>query len=308
MLSADGWVTRAAAAPRGSAPQTHCSEGGAWPYWRDFHLHLHHPSASTGRLLMDTALQVQTIKTTLTHAGQKLCWYWCHIRFCFLLSPTLPKNPVTGIRPVIRGHAPAVPQVHTRSGPTAYPSTNGLQQLTGHPNRAPSVPRWLDSWNLTCDNMMTSSLWLKHALVYMSAHAQSNITLKRHTGRRNCYLSWVGVYWKMCFSCSLSHQPQQTGLLSMKLSTGARDNRLSALSSFHLSPFFIPPFPFLPSCILFYCLPEFPSCNNRYFPFSPYFFSCVFLDFSSFTGSSPAFGLSLIFLPASFPLCSPMVL
>ncbi|XP_026201146.1 dynamin 3a isoform X2 [Anabas testudineus] len=56
-------------------------------------------------------------------------------------SPTLPKNSVTGIRPVIRGHAPPVPRVHTRTGPPAYPSTNGLRKATGHPNRAPSVPR-----------------------------------------------------------------------------------------------------------------------------------------------------------------------
>lgn len=191
----------------------------------------------------------------------------------FPLSPSLHKSPVTANRPVFRGHAPPVPQVHTRTGPNADPNTNGLQQPAGHPNRVPSVPRWLDSWNLTCDIMMTSSPWLKRALVYMYAHAQSNHALKRHTGWRNCYLSWVGVYWKMCFSCSLSHQPQQTGLLSMQLSTVARDNRLSAMSSFHLSLFFIPPFPFLPSCILFYCLPEFPSCNNRYFP--PIFFLCI---------------------------------
>uniref|UniRef100_A0AAQ6IPF1 Interferon-induced GTP-binding protein Mx n=1 Tax=Anabas testudineus TaxID=64144 RepID=A0AAQ6IPF1_ANATE len=45
-------------------------------------------------------------------------------RFSSLLSPTLPKNSVTGIRPVIRGHAPPVPRVHTRTGPPAYPSTN----------------------------------------------------------------------------------------------------------------------------------------------------------------------------------------
>lgn len=59
----------------------------------------------------------------------------------------------------------------------------------------------------------------------------------------------------------------------MQLSTGARDNRLSALSSFHLSLCPSSPlFPLSPSMHLFYCLPQFPSCNNRYFSFSPYFF------------------------------------
>uniref|UniRef100_A0A671V322 Interferon-induced GTP-binding protein Mx n=1 Tax=Sparus aurata TaxID=8175 RepID=A0A671V322_SPAAU len=53
----------------------------------------------------------------------------------------------------------------------------------------------------------------------------------------------------------------------------SRDNRLSALSSFHLSLCPSSPlFPLSPSMHLFYCLPQFPSCNNRYFPFSPFFF------------------------------------
>ncbi|XP_071343097.1 dynamin 3a isoform X2 [Trachinotus anak] len=56
-------------------------------------------------------------------------------------SPTIPKNSVTGSKPVIRGHAPRVPRVPTPTGPTAFPSTDGHQQLPGQPNRAPSVPR-----------------------------------------------------------------------------------------------------------------------------------------------------------------------
>ncbi|XP_039983959.1 dynamin 3a isoform X2 [Xiphias gladius] len=56
-------------------------------------------------------------------------------------SSTPPKNSLTGAKPMIRGHAPPVPRVLTPTGPTAFPSTDGLQQLTSQPNRAPSVPR-----------------------------------------------------------------------------------------------------------------------------------------------------------------------
>ncbi len=120
--------------------------------------------------------------------------------------------------------------------------------------------------------MMTSSRsnmhW--HTCIHTLTYTRSNLALQRHRDRGSCYLSWVGVCWKMCFSYSLSHQPQQTGLLSVQLSTGARDNRLSALSSFHLSLCPSSPlFPRSPSMHLFYCLPQFPACNNRYFSFSP---------------------------------------
>ncbi|XP_070765486.1 dynamin 3a isoform X2 [Enoplosus armatus] len=54
----------------------------------------------------------------------------------------LPKKSVTSGKPVFRGHAPSVPRVPAHSGPTASQSTDGLQKLAGHPNRAPpSVPR-----------------------------------------------------------------------------------------------------------------------------------------------------------------------
>ncbi|KAK2835812.1 hypothetical protein Q5P01_016296 [Channa striata] len=55
-------------------------------------------------------------------------------------SPTLPNN-LTSIKPGVRGHAPPVPRVLTHTRPTASQSSNGLQQLAGHPNRAPCVPR-----------------------------------------------------------------------------------------------------------------------------------------------------------------------
>ncbi|GAA6229380.1 dynamin-3 isoform X2 [Lates japonicus] len=56
-------------------------------------------------------------------------------------SPTLTKNSLTGARPMIRGHAPPVPRVPTPTGPTASQSADGLQQLSGQPNRGPIVPR-----------------------------------------------------------------------------------------------------------------------------------------------------------------------
>lgn len=155
---------------------------------------------------------------------------------------------------------------------------------------------------------MTSGLSFKHwhnswhICIYTLTYSQSDFTPQRHRGTGSCYLSWVGVCWKMCFSYSLSHQPQQTGLLSVQLFTGARDNRLSALSSFHLS--LCPSSPlslFLQACICFIAFPSFPHAIAVIFPFPPTSFSCTFLHFSSFTGSSPAFGLSL---PFSFCLIS----
>ncbi|XP_018525753.1 dynamin 3a isoform X3 [Lates calcarifer] len=62
-------------------------------------------------------------------------------RFSSPLSPTLPKNSLTGARPMIRGHAPPVPRVPTPTRPTAFQSADGLQQLTGQPSRGPFVPR-----------------------------------------------------------------------------------------------------------------------------------------------------------------------
>uniref|UniRef100_A0A8C6LWV2 Interferon-induced GTP-binding protein Mx n=1 Tax=Nothobranchius furzeri TaxID=105023 RepID=A0A8C6LWV2_NOTFU len=67
-------------------------------------------------------------------------------------------------------------------------------------------------------------------------------------------------------------------------------------------------FPFSPSMHLFYYLSEFLSCSSHYFLFSLYafvlhfFFTCLL-----FAGSSLVFGC-VLFLSASFPLFSPMVL
>lgn len=137
----------------------------------------------------------------------------------------------------------------------------------------------------------------------MHTCSRSDIALQRHRGTWSWYLSWVGVCWKMCFSYSLSHQPQLTGPLSVQLSTGARDNRLSTLSRFHLSLCPSSPLPLLlPACICFIAFPSFPHAITVIFPVPPTSSPCAFLHFSSFTGSSPAFGPSLLFLSASFPL------
>nr|XP_020459037.1 dynamin-3 isoform X2 [Monopterus albus] len=54
-------------------------------------------------------------------------------------GPAPPKNSVSA-KPMNRRHAPSVPRVPTHTRLSASPSTNGLQQLAGHPNQA-SVPR-----------------------------------------------------------------------------------------------------------------------------------------------------------------------
>uniref|UniRef100_A0A8C4DR16 Interferon-induced GTP-binding protein Mx n=1 Tax=Dicentrarchus labrax TaxID=13489 RepID=A0A8C4DR16_DICLA len=57
-------------------------------------------------------------------------------------SLTLPNNSVTSGKTVVRGHAPSVPRPPAHTGPTAFQSTDGLQQRAGQPHRAPpSVPR-----------------------------------------------------------------------------------------------------------------------------------------------------------------------
>lgn len=88
----------------------------------------------------------------------------------------------------------------------------------------------------------------------------------------------------------------------MQLSTGARDNRLSALSSFHLSLCPSSPlFPLSPSMHLFYCPPQFPSCNNRYFPSPPppllLFLVHFFTSFLSLVPPLLLACLSFFFLP-----------
>lgn len=122
--------------------------------------------------------------------------------------------------------------------------------------------------------------------------------VQRHWVRGSCYLSWVGVCCKMCFSYSLSHQPWWTGLLSAQPLTGARDSRPSALSSFHLfvlhSHFSI----FLLPCIGFITFPSFPHARTVFIHPPLSFFSCSFLNFSSFLGSSPGLArLSIFSLP-----------
>lgn len=153
------------------------------------------------------------------------------------------------------------------------------------------------SLNLTCCISMTPlpDLSFKHTLIYsicVPRHTQPVLALQRRKGgRRSCYLSWVGVCWKMCFSYSLSHQPWQTGLLSMQLSAGARDNRLSILS-LKFSTFCPSPLsPFFLACICFIAFPIFPHAISFFSLSPPTPVSCTFL-------SSP---LSLV-LSCSWPV------
>lgn len=112
-----------------------------------------------------------------------------------------------------------------------------------------------------------------------------------------------GGVCRMCFTSSVSHQPQQTGPLSGQPFTGARQQtqhfaKFSSLcppSSFSV---------FLPACI-FIASPHSPHAITYFSLLFPPFF---LVHFFTFTGSSPAFGPSLPVLPASFPLSSPMVL
>ena len=63
---------------------------------------------------------------------------------------------------------------------------------------------------LKSDPLRWDDLQLIHTLAFMHSHTRMHTQSKvlHHRGRGNCYLSWVGVCWKMCFSYSLSHQPQ----------------------------------------------------------------------------------------------------
>lgn len=66
---------------------------------------------------------------------------------------------------------------------------------------------------------------------------------------------------------------------------------------FHLSP----------TMHWFYYRPQFPSCKNCFYSLPSFFFLFIF-KLLLFPWFLPWFGLSLHFLSASFPLCSPMVL
>ncbi|XP_029356935.1 dynamin 3a isoform X2 [Echeneis naucrates] len=56
-------------------------------------------------------------------------------------SPKLANNSSTGAKQVSRSHAPRAPRVPTPIASTAFPSTDGLQQLPGHSTHVPIVPR-----------------------------------------------------------------------------------------------------------------------------------------------------------------------
>lgn len=108
----------------------------------------------------------------------------------------------------------------------------------------------------------------------------------------------------MWFSYSLSQQPPSTGPLSVQLSAGARDNRLSAPSRFH--PSLCPSSPlslFLRACICFITLPTFPHAITVIFPVPLPLLLLVHFFTSPLSLVPPLLLAHLsFFLSASFPL------
>lgn len=135
MLGADGWVTGAAATPRGSAPQTCCPERGPCCHRKDLHFHLHHPYASTCGLLLDTALQAQTYARGHTEVAMVQCMQQtqaCHFMSSSPPSLTLPTRSATSGKSVVHGHPRSGPD-HT--GPTALQSSEESDLLYHHVTR-----------------------------------------------------------------------------------------------------------------------------------------------------------------------------
>lgn len=117
----------------------------------------------------------------------------------------------------------------------------------------PPPPRALAVWS----NSLSNTKWLllvcqgkdQVDVCLVGTCCHSNLqwhpcmhTLALHGVRGGWHLSWVEGCCQMCFTSSVSHQPQQTGPLSGQPFTGARDNKLSTLPN--LQPFILHP-PFL---------------------------------------------------------------
>lgn len=137
---------------------------------------------------------------------------------------------------------------------------------------------------------------------YTCAHMQNQMFPYKGTGLEKVVI-WAG--WGSAGKCvshillpiSLSRQDLRM------LSTGARYNRLSALSTFHLS--LCPSFPLFSSSMhLFYCLPQFPSCNNHYFSFCPYLFFFNFFFTSPLSLVPPLLLARLSFFSLPHFLCA----
>lgn len=282
MLSADGWVTGAAEVPGGSAPQARCPEGGARCRRQDLHLYLHHPYASTCGLLLDTALQVQTCRCLDTCSRQKCA---CH------LMTSSPPSLATSGKPLGRGQAPSAPRVPAHIGPTHSTSTDGLQHLTGQPNRPPpSVPRWLKNYTVTADLLYyddLQSVTQTRTGIYACTHSSIH-TIKpcatEAPGQRELLFELGGGLLEKCVShilfpislcrqdfslCCFLLEPETTGW---------------ALCQVFIFPSVLhPPFSLsLLACICFIAFPSFPHAITVIFPFPPSSFSCTFLLFHWF--------------------------
>lgn len=219
MLSTDGWVTRAAEAPGGSASQTHCPEGGAPCYWRDLYLHLHHLFASTSRLLLDTVLQVQYYSDAQIHTWNKAS-YTFQVTKGSLLHPA-QNSPKTQMHLMPNQWFVDMPHMPLRCPLPLHPllSRALVDFSSSQANRTVLLVCQGDWKHTTMSGNLTCYITLQwppichsyihcHLRTHPHTHTHSNLTLLRHRGKGNCYLSWVGVCWKMCFSYSLSHQPQ----------------------------------------------------------------------------------------------------
>lgn len=162
-----------------------------------------------------------------------------------------PPSLATSGKPVVRGQAPSAPRVPAHIGPTRSTSTDGLQHLTGQPNRPPpSVPRWLKNYTITADLLyyddlqsVTQTRTGIYACTHTAAYTQSNLALQRHRDRGSCYLSWVGVCWKnvfLIFSFPSASADRTSLCAAFYWSQRQQAERFVKFSSFPLS--FIPPF------------------------------------------------------------------
>lgn len=253
LRSPDGWVTGAAAAPGGGAPQARRPDRGPRCHRKDLNLHLHHAHAPARGLLLDTARRV---------------------------SPPQDQQQEGGARPRPSGSSgvPSLPR-HGRS----QAAQNGSCWRTEVRSGLTSASRChSDAQRHPCMHALVlhqwgADIWAgRRAAAKCASHLLFPIKLRRQD---------------ICLGSRLLEPETTNAALCQTFLL------LSSILLFCLSP-----------SMHFYCLPLFPSCNNCSF-FSIFLSPPFFLvHFFTFTGSSPAFGPSLWFLSASFPLCSPMVL
>lgn len=140
---------------------------------------------------------------------------------------------------------------------------------------------------------------------YTCAHMQNQMFLYKGTGLEKVVI-WAG--WGSAGKCvshillpiSLSRQDFSACFLLEPDTTGWAPCQLFIFLSVLHSPF--PPFS--SSMHLFYCLPQFPSCNNHYFPFCPYLFFFYFFFTSPLSLVPPLLLARLSFFSLPHFLCA----